>query len=400
MSHGKILKEIKRYVTDHYREHSEARLCYHTLDHTRSVVNSVGEIADYYSLDEEDKFLLEAAAWFHDTGYLSGFADHEEKSIAIARAFLKEHGVAETQATLIEQLIRATKVPQQPSNQLEAIICDADLFHLGTVEWKERNKLLKKEVEACNGTAISKREWRKKDLIFMEAHQFHTSYSLNLLSDQKTKNIEALKMALAKEERPEESAETAKDKNERPARGIETMFKITSGNNQRLSDMADNKAHILITVNSIILSAIISLLLRKLDENPFLIVPTFILLSICLGAMIFSILATRPTVPRGRFTAEEMENKTANLLFFGNFYKMKISDYSEGMFRVMEDHQFLYGMLTRDIFTQGVVLGKKYRLLRLAYNTFMFGLVAAVIAFFIASLFHTQAPPPIIPSTH
>jgi hypothetical protein len=178
------------------------------------------------------------------------------------------------------------------------------------------------------------------------------------------------------------------DKKELPERGVETMFRITSGHHQRLSDMADKKANIIITVNSIILSAVISLLLRRLPEEPYLIIPTFMLVSISLTAMIFAILATRPNLPNKVYTLQDIENKDVNLLFFGNFYKMSPEDFTTGMHQMMEDKDFLYGSLIRDNYGQGVVLGKKYRLLRLAYNIFMFGLIISVIAFLAAVIIH------------
>ena len=178
------------------------------------------------------------------------------------------------------------------------------------------------------------------------------------------------------------------DKKDLPERGVETMFRISSTNHQRLSDMADNKASIIITVNSIILSAVISLLLRRLPQEPYLTIPTFMLVSISLGAMVFAILATRPNLPKRVFTMEDIENKDINLLFFGNFYKMSLEDYNTGMHKMMEDREFLYGSLIRDNYGQGVVLGKKYRLLRLSYNIFMFGLIVSVIAFLAAVFIH------------
>jgi hypothetical protein len=164
------------------------------------------------------------------------------------------------------------------------------------------------------------------------------------------------------------------------------MFRISSSNHQRLSDMADNKAHIMITVNSIILSAIISLVLRKIDEHSNLLVPTFMLLGVSLLTITFSILATRPSIPQGLFTREDIEKKTVNLLFFGNFYRMSLENYSDGMVKMMDDSDFLYGSLIRDNYSQGVVLGKKYRLLRASYNIFMFGLIISVVAFIISTL--------------
>jgi hypothetical protein len=182
----------------------------------------------------------------------------------------------------------------------------------------------------------------------------------------------------------------AKDKKEQPDKGIETMFRVSSSNHQRLSDMADNKANIMITVNAIILSAVISLLVRRLEDQPYLILPTILLISISLVAMIFSILSTRPNIPPGTFAPQDVDGKKVNLLFFGNFYKMSLPDYKEAMLKTMEDRDMLYGNLIMDCYAQGVVLGKKYRLLRIAYNIFMFGLIASVIAFFVAALLNIK----------
>jgi hypothetical protein len=182
----------------------------------------------------------------------------------------------------------------------------------------------------------------------------------------------------------EDKQKIKKAKGDKPERGVETMFRITSTNHQRLSDMADNKAHIMISTNSIILSVILSLLLRKLEDNPHLIIPTMLLLIICVVTMVFSILATRPSIPEGVFTKEDIREKRVNLLFFGNFYRMNLPDYESGMQALMDDREFLYGSLIKDVYAQGVVLGRKYRLLRIAYNVFMYGIIASVLAFTLA----------------
>ena len=76
-----------------------------------------------------------------------------------------------------------------------------------------------------------------------------------------------------------------------------------------------------------------------------------------------------------------------NLLFFGNFHEMSLEDYTWGMNEMMNNRDYLYGTMIKDIYSLGVVLAKKYRFLRISYNIFMFGLIASVIAFGIASFF-------------
>ena len=104
-------------------------------------------------------------------------------------------------------------------------------------------------------------------------------------------------------------------------------------------------------------------------------------------AVIFSVLATRPKIPDGLFRKEQVDKKTVNLLFFGNFYRMPFDDYYDGMQKVMADREFLYGSLIRDIHSQGVVLGRKYKLLRISYTIFMFTLVISILAFAIATIY-------------
>lgn len=397
MNYKHLLEEVKEHVLAYFGTHHDPKLVYHNLEHTQDVVKSTIQIANHYQLNEKDFFIVATSAWFHDTGYFEDPNYHEQKSAELAVEFLKEKNVAADVRDQVMQVILSTKMPQRPTNQLENIVCDGDLFHLGTEDFRKKGKLMHQEVELLYNIKINKKEWRKKDLDFLQSQQYHTDYCNLLLNDQKLKNIEKLKSKLKEEDivelvatevvndnkKDEEPKLLNKKDKQRPDKGIETMFRITSANNQRLSDMADNKAQLLITVNSIILSLIVSLVLRRLEDNAFLIIPTFILLMVSLSCIIFSILATRPSIPDGLFTENDIERKKVNLLFFGNFYKMALNDYSKGMIKVMNDQEFLYGTLITDVYSQGVVLGRKYKLIRIAYNIFMFGLIAAVLAYVI-----------------
>src|SRR5690606_31568397 len=134
---------------------------------------------------------------------------------------------------------------------------------LGSVGCNARHKGVSKEMEE-EGGPFDNNEWRKGTIRLMENHHYHTPYCRERLEERKKQSIESPRKKEITQapilRQPEENG-----KSKRPDRGIETMFRITSTNNQRLSDMADNKANILITVNSIILSVVIALLLRKLD---------------------------------------------------------------------------------------------------------------------------------------
>lgn len=169
-------------------------------------------------------------------------------------------------------------------------------------------------------------------------------------------------------------------------KGVDTMFRTTLSNHNNLSRFVDNKAHILLSVNAIIISISLSKIVPKLDNpgNAHLLIPTLILLVFSVTSIIFAILATRPSVTKGSFSRNEVEEKKVNLLFFGNFYKMPYEDYNWAMNELMKDRDYIYNSMIKDLYHLGIVLEKKYRLLRTTYNIFMCGIIISVIAFLIA----------------
>lgn len=401
-----LIKKIKKHVLECFQDKDVPEYPFHNKAHTIYIAEKAAMLADHYQLNDEDYAVVMAAAWFHDIGYLTVPADHEQESARLAEDFLLKKYADIRFIAAVKACIRATKIPQTAADLNQQIVCDADLFGLGTDDFFKNNKLLRRESMLLNNREISKTDWRKDTAGFLEQHTFYTDYCRLLLDGKKAENLAKLKEKIQDEVaddpnnsaavQPADALATIKStgaakkerqrEKEKPEKGIETMFRISSGNHQRLSDMADKKAHIMITVNSIIISAVISLVFRKLDTYGFLVAPSFILLSVSLAAMTFSILSTRPSLPHGRFAQSELDEKKVNLLFFGNFYKMGLEQYAAGMQMMMEDGEFLYGSLIRDGYAQGVVLGRKYHLLRLSYSVFMYGLIAAVIAFMLAYL--------------
>jgi len=164
------------------------------------------------------------------------------------------------------------------------------------------------------------------------------------------------------------------------------MFRVTLGNHTRLSDIADSKANILLSVNAIIISVSLSTLIPKLDSptNAHLIIPTFVLMLFSVICIIFAILSTRPKVTSGTFTRKDIEDRKVNLLFFGNFYKMPLDEYEWAVNEMMKDSNYLYGSMIKDLYFLGLVLNRKYKLLRITYTIFMIGIITSVLAFVFA----------------
>ncbi|QEH39614.1 Pycsar system effector family protein [Chitinophaga sp. XS-30] len=412
MEISSVIAAAQSYVTQLFNQHPDPVLVYHNLAHTRQVVQAAEQISSYYRLTDNDQLVVMLAVWFHDVGYVLGKRkEHEQAGADAARNFIGMQQLPDNVADAVAGCILATRIPQEPANLLEQIVCDSDLFHLGSKDYRKRDKLLHAETELATGRNISGIEWTRTSIMFLEVHKYHTAYCQTLLKQQKEENLERLRSKLEKkqseslqeaaekearpekkekkkaEKGPKEEKEEKEEKVRRPDRGVETMFRTTSVNHIRLSSMADSKANIMISVNAIIISVLLSVLLRKLEDYPHYIIPAIIFLVTGVTTIVFSVLATRPNVTSGRFTDLDIRSKKANLLFFGNFHQMSYQEYEEGMETIMANGEYLYSNMIHDIYNLGVVLGRKYRLLRFAYNTFMFGIIASVLAFVIAAVF-------------
>ena len=407
-----ILPEAEEFAGKILKNEVSPKLTYHNYEHTREVVRAVKEISNSMGISPEDEEVLLLAAWFHDLGYCKGNIHHEEESRKIALDFLEQKNYDPVRATKVGECIMATRMPQHPKDGLEKIMCDADLAHLGSDHFLRRTELLRQEIQEVKCQDLDKLTWLRITKKFIEQHEFFTPYArkmytagaeLNLKkveeeiqklsagpADEESlrSEIEDLKLQLEKAE-----AKGKKSREIKPSRSVDTMFKVMSKNHIDLSAMADTKANIMISINAIILSVVVSLLIRKLEEYPHFTIPALILTAVSLTSIVFAILATRPKILGGKFTREDIEKKRSNLLFFGNFHQSSLEDYEYGMKEMMKDTDFLYSSFVRDVYYLGKVLGKKYRLLRICYTVFLFGFVIAILSFIIAEGFFASPYP-------
>ena len=386
---SQLIRQARAYAENIFTHEAFSSRPFHNADHTRDVVAAAEEIGKRTELSEDELESAIVAAWLHDIGYAEGEGDHEKKSAAKARELLQEWGAPPRKVAEVTEAILATEVPQRPGSMISKVLCDADLYHLSTPACTDKSDKLREEWQLAGKSALEDTEWLQRNLEFLEGHRYHTPYGQTVLQEGKKKNIKKLRRKLTpgisqkdygrlEDEVIKLRSKLEKERSLKPDRGIETMFRITSSNHLVLSQMADTKANILITINSIILSVVVSVLVRKLEEDPRLVVPTILLVTVCLTTIVFAILSTRPNVSAGRFTRDEVKNKKTNLLFFGNFHGMNVEDYEWSMKQMMKDADYLYGSLIKDIYFLGRVLGKKYKFLRIAYNIFMFGFVIAM----------------------
>ena len=400
---NELILKAQHYVTNLLTKELSQEFTYHNLNHTAIVVEGIMAIGKGENLTDEEMEILLIAAWFHDTGYVRTQLEHEEESARIATEFLKQADTSEDLISNVCACILATKNGVVPEEKLHQVIRDADMFHLSKSEYTQFADNLRKEISLLYDKNYSDLEWHNSNLAFLANHHFYTEYAKESIFDSKEQIKKKIRKKVKKLEQEvdskltQELGVTAAELKElkkkllkaegRPEKGIETMFRLTSKNHIDISGMADGKANILISINTIIISVLLGSLMQKLDNNQHLIPPTIILLVVTLSSIVYSVLSLRPNITTGKFTKEDIANQDTNLLFFGNFHKMKREDYHWGMNRLMENATFLYSNLIDDIFFLGVVLAKKYNYLRTAYTIFMYGIIISVVSFVIAILF-------------
>ncbi|WP_109435395.1 MULTISPECIES: Pycsar system effector family protein [Aquimarina] len=385
-----LLEKTDNFVSELFENELPNSCIYHNYDHTKRVFKSTKEIIDNTNLSDEDKEVLLLTALLHDTGYSKSSDNHEEHSVEIAKDFLSQQNVSQEIIDKVSKQIMATKMEHQPSDLMEEIIRDADASHFAKDYYGETSELLRREFKLNSVKDLTTSEWLKANIdLFQNKHHYYTDYAISKWKPKKEENLHKMieEQARIKKEKKKEK-EKLKNilKEESPEKGIQTLFRVTLRNHLKLSDIADTKANILLSVNAIIMSLALSNLIPKLDNpsNQYLIYPTLVFLIFTIASIVLSVLATRPNVTSGEFTRKEIKEKKVNLLFFGNFHKMPLNEYKWAMTELMGDKDYIYDTMIKDLYFLGKVLHKKYKILRITYTVFMIGIVTSVISFVLA----------------
>ena len=321
------------------------KLTYHALAHTEAVVKECRALAPAASLSADDTEALLLAAWFHDTGYLDVYDGHEFRSAERAATWLAAQGVPAARGQLIDTLIKATHRDAKPDTELEKLLVDADMSNLARDDYRARAELLRTEWELVLDKTYSTQEWAELQLNFMLAHKYLAEAGKERYRKALKKNIEDQRDYLKKKEKKDKKKKQEQNATfAEPKRGIETMFRTMYGNHVKLSAMADKKASMMIQLNAVLISVIITYLGAKMGKagsfgpllsgNPVLAIPVSILLATALGSVTTAILSAQPDVTSFDWLKRSPEiatNRRVNLLFFGQFTKLSLDNFQSGM---------------------------------------------------------------------
>ncbi len=187
--------DLQEVVLDILEKDLPQDLFYHNLKHTVDVVTEVELIGWAEGISDENILLLKTAALFHDIGHTVSYDDHEYYSAEIAKQILPKFNYTPEEIATICDVIQSTKLPPNPKNILEEIICDADLDYLGRIDFIPVSNTLFEELHVRN-KINSLNEWNKLQIKFISSHQYFTNTARKLREVNKQIQIERIKSLL------------------------------------------------------------------------------------------------------------------------------------------------------------------------------------------------------------
>ena len=187
--------DLQELILDKLEKGLPKNLFYHNVKHTVDVVTESELIGWSEGLNDHQLLLLKTAALFHDSGHTISYADHEERSVDIAREILPKYHYTPEEIDEICRIIMATKLPPKPADLLEAIICDSDLDYLGRTDFVPVSNSLYAELTA-QGKSMSLNDWNKLQIKFIGSHQYFTKTGRKLREVKKQEQIDRIKLLI------------------------------------------------------------------------------------------------------------------------------------------------------------------------------------------------------------
>jgi len=196
LENHELITQAIAYVEVLFKSRKRDWVRYHTLEHAKSVAKASEEIGVDCGLSGEDLEVVILAAWFHDAGYLDKIEGHEERSVELATSFLEETGFPQDKVAQVARCIRATKMPQNPKNLIEEVLCDADISHLASKDFLESTAQVRFEIEHHMGRKLSEVEWLTMNTNFVAGHRYHTDCARSKYGRGQADNLRVLRERL------------------------------------------------------------------------------------------------------------------------------------------------------------------------------------------------------------
>jgi len=379
-----IVDLAKKYVRKHFKRNIPSAYKFHQYAHFKEVAKTAKKIAKKSNLDEEQTEILLLANWFRYSGITQQYENYHKISARMAAEFLtaKEYPVEKIKQ--VSNLILGTALESRPSEKLAGITYDASVAYMGKKGFTRDSNSLWVELEEVYKQEIKSKTWAQQEYDKLVKVQFYTEYANEKYQDRLADNLQHQRKLIEKAKKASIRKRTGKEF----GRGIDTLYRTSYRNHINLSSIADGKANMMISINTIILSAIVTLMATgmsfsgafSIEEFQFM-VPIIILLVTVLISAIFAVLSARPKVTENSITSEDILSRKKSVLFFGNFITMRKQEFVESLDMLKRNQALLYDNMAIDMYFLGHVLDRKYRLIKHSYNIFMGGLILCVLSF-------------------
>jgi len=408
---NKYIKQAEKYATKIILDEFSDKLVRHNMAFQRRIIKGIKEIGAAEGITPEELDCVLIAGWLSQLGFKDLeklLAENTEEDFfincykcteSIAQTFLEEIDYPISDRQVVLKILDDSKPFSTADTKLSNVLVDAITIDWGKSKSNKRIKEQYEELLLTNSTELGTNNFLIRSIKFLKEHNYRTNYAKENLRPKK----QALILKLEKESKGFTRSENSVMTKElgitddelkklkkslvsvkgRDERGIQTMFRTTSRNHYTMIQMVDRKANIMISVNAIILSLILSRAIGIIDTFCIHNSPLLLMLLSSIISIIFAIIAIIPTTTHGSFSEQEVRNKEGNLLFFGNYHKMKFREYEWGMLQMLNDSNYLYSSLIRDQFFLGLKLQRKHWHIRISLAVFLIGFVTAVIAFVI-----------------
>lgn len=185
----KAMKLLETELPDH--------LTYHGIEHTLKSLKVSEEYIEYEKIDKYEAQLLRLGVLLHDIGFIVSEIEHEKEGVKIARQLMKDYGFSEAEFIVVKGIIMATKLPQNPKNNLEKIMADIDLDYLGRNDYYQVSDLLFQELKNTS-SLYSRMKWIEMQIEFLEEHRYFSDFAKKNRKPNKEKRIKELKEVLKK----------------------------------------------------------------------------------------------------------------------------------------------------------------------------------------------------------
>lgn len=376
-----ILSKAKDHVERIFGDFEEV-FPFHNVRYIEEVVEVAEDLAEECDLTLDEIEVIKLSCWFYYAGFPSQPNDFLSKSIEIASDFLTNEGYADDLRSQVIHILSET--PSDTSSLANKIVHDALVAYKGRKQFFRKVELLRLEKESTFKEEYSDYEWEQSMYESLVKCVFYTEAGQRAFRKRRIQNITKQRDNVNKALKLTTRKRTGKEF----GRGIDTLYRTNYNNQISLSSIADGKANMMISINTIILSVIITFSGAGFSMNPSLtvdhlrfVVPIFILLIGSLFSVVFAVISARPKVTQKKLDMELVKRNKTSLLFFGNFLQVPLDDYVAHLSELKTDQQHLYDSMSVDMYYLGMVLNTKYKWLTWSYNTFMISLILCVMAF-------------------